>query len=55
MPVYRIMDLEHFDLTKCRQEIQFAPVQLDPLYEQAFFSHTEDAASEYTLNTTNWD
>lgn len=55
MPVRQSKDLEMFDLTRCRQEILFAPIKLDPLYEQAFFSRAEDSGSEYTLNTTNWD
>lgn len=55
MQDHQSKDMEHVDLGRCRQEIQIAPVSLDPLYEKAFYSRGEDTISEYALNTTAWD
>ena len=40
---------------KIRHETQLAPVEMDPLYEKAFYSQGEDRTCEYALNTTAWD
>ena len=40
---------------KIRHETQLAPVEMDPLYEKAFYSQGEDWTREYALNTTAWD
>ena len=40
---------------RSRHEMQLAPVEMDPLYEKAFYSQGEDWTCEYTLNTTAWD
>ena len=44
-----------FFLERSRHEIQLAPVEMDPLYEKAFYSHEEDWTCEHALNTTAWD
>ena len=41
-----------FCLGRSRHEMQLAPVEMDPLYEKAFYSQGEDWTCEYTLNTT---
>ena len=40
---------------KIRHETQLAPVEMDPLYEKAFYSREEDWSCEFILNTTAWD
>ena len=44
-----------FSLGISRHEMQLAPVEMDPLYEKAFYSHEEDWTCEHALNTTAWD
>ena len=42
-------------LERSRHEMQLTPVEMDPLYEKAFYSQGEDWTCEYALNTTAWD
>ena len=44
-----------FCLERSRHEMQLTPVEMDPLYEKAFYSHEEDWTCEHALNTTAWD
>jgi len=50
-----ILQTVEFCLGRSRHEMQLAPVEMDPLYEKAFYSQGEDWTCEYTLNTTAWD
>lgn len=51
----KTMQAGEFCLGSSRHEMQLAPVKMDPLYEQAFYSREEDWTCEYALNTTAWD
>ena len=51
----KTMQSVEFCLGSSRHEMQLAPVEMDPLYEKAFYSHEEDWTCEYALNTTAWD
>ena len=50
-----ILQTVEFCLGRSRHEMQLAPVEMDPLYEKAFYSQEEDWTWEYALNTTAWD
>ena len=50
-----ILQAVEFCLGRSRHEMQLAPVEMDPLYEKAFYSREEDRSCEYILNTTAWD
>ena len=51
----KIMQTVEFCLGRSRHEMQLAPVEMDPLYEKAFYSREEDWSCEFILNTTAWD
>lgn len=51
----KIMQTVEFYLGSSRHEMQLAPVEMDPLYEKAFYSQGEDWTCEYALNKTAWD
>ena len=51
----KIMPTVEFCLRRSRHEMQLAPVEMDPLYEKAFYSYEEDWTCEHALNTTAWD
>ena len=51
----KIMQTVEFCLGRSRHEMQLAPVEMDPLYEKAFYSQGEDGTCEHTQNTTAWD
>ena len=50
-----ILQTVGFCLGRSRHEMQLAPVEMDPLYEKAFYSHEEDWTCELALNTAAWD
>ena len=55
MQEQRTMQTEEVCLGNSRHEMQLAPVEMDPLYEKAFYSREEDWTCEYALNTTTCD
>ena len=55
MQEQRTMQTDEVCLGNSRHEMQLAPVEMDPLYEKAFYSHEEDWTCEHALNTTAWD
>ena len=55
MQEQRTMQTEEVCLGNSRHEMQLAPVEMDPLYEKAFYSREEDRSCEFILNTTAWD
>ena len=55
MQEQRTMQTEEVCLGNSRHEMQLAPVEMDPLYEKAFYSREEQWSCEFILNTTAWD